>query len=63
MPMPKFLLTASVADHFKGCNAQITVLLFAGCLLNLSLFFFFILFCFCFAGSGAGDCKLILKRA
>src|ERR1035441_2427404 len=52
--LPKFLLTASIANHLEGCNSQITVLLFAGCLLNPSLFLFFILFCFCFAGSGAG---------
>src|ERR1039458_7931585 len=57
--LPKFLLTASIANHLEGCNSQITVLLFAGCLLNPSLFLFFILFCFCFAGSGTSDRHLV----
>src|ERR1022692_4398149 len=49
--LPKFLLTASIANHLEGCNSQITVLLFAGCLLNPSLFFF--------AGSGTSDRHLV----
>ena len=53
------LLTASVADHLESCNAQIAVLHFAGCFLNLPLFFFLILFTFCFVGSGAADCHLV----
>jgi hypothetical protein len=57
--LPRFLLTASVADHLESCNAQIAVLHFAGCFLNLPLFFFLILFTFCFAGSGAADCHLV----
>jgi hypothetical protein len=55
----QILLTASVADHLEGCNAQISVLFFAGCLFNLPLFCLCILFCFCFAGRGAGDCHLV----
>ena len=55
----KFLFIATAADHLEGCNAQISVLFFAGRLFNLSLFCFFILFRFCFAGNGAADCHLV----
>src|SRR5581483_3429618 len=52
-------LAAGVADHLEGCNAEITVLLFAGCLLNVPFFLFFILFCSCFAGRRACDRHLV----